>query len=687
MISFDRQMRTIHDHLYANANIRLPEELQLEVAKVIQTLSWVAAVEGAPPLSIEERKKLTEGDVEAIRTIARDIRGMFRAYNQQMRRYPRNEAVIKLDDNSVAYIINQLSEVDMSDMSRDWLGDALEVFRSTAAKRLGGQFFTDQRVTKLAIGLLEFNPEEDDLVDICAGTGGFLIAGVRAAQHSGFMGEVQLIGIEVDPSLAHLANSTLKHLTLGNQEPVFNADSFRRAAQWPLALRKTVIEDSHRCLASNPPFGQKITIKDPDLLSRYELGHVWSKTTGTWTRSRKTSPTPPDILFLERNVKLAIPGQGRVGIVLPYQILSGPQLGYVREWLLRNTSIKAVVDLPEDTFQPWTGTKTALVIVERREQPLEIWEPEDYDVFMAVSEHIGHDRRGNPIVDSNGLVISDLEAIYEDFVAYTAGKPMPNGIGFSVSALDFSAENDLRINASYYHPDSTSIRSGINATDPSSYRNVRLEDAVEKIFFPGRFKRSYVADPSLGIRFLGGTNITQLLPTNPKYLAKSFKRLDEFLVKPGWLLVTRSGTTGVVSSVPAAWDGWAISEHVIRIVPKEDGLPGEYIEAFLRSDAGQQLLSQGIFGSVINEISPEFIGSLSIPVPNDENELECIVEEVKKANRARQDAIASFASAENLFQKLVGGKISRIGDNADLALPDENVGDECQELVESKIIL
>ena len=51
---------------------------------------------------------------------------------------------------------------------------------SGVAKRLGGQFFTDQRVTRLAVDLLEYDPAKHDFVDICSGTGGFLIAAAAA---------------------------------------------------------------------------------------------------------------------------------------------------------------------------------------------------------------------------------------------------------------------------------------------------------------------------------------------------------------------------------------------------------------------------------------------------------------------------------------------------------------------------
>lgn len=391
MISFDARMRTIHDHLYSSANIRVPEDLQLEVAKVIQTLAWLSAVGDTNLLTKDEVPLAHDGDLAVSSRLARELRSLFTAYNQQVRRYPRGQATLRLDDKSLAFIVAELSELDMSDVTRDWLGDALEVFRSTAAKRLGGQFFTDQRVTSLAIGLLEYDPTVDDLVDISAGTGGFLLAGVRAAQRAGLSDTQPLIGIEIDSSLAHLANSTLTHLSNFPSDVVFNADSFRTPSQWPLALRKTVVPGTHHCLASNPPFGQKITIKDPAVLQRFDLGHVWTKSGKRWIQTKRTSPTSPDILLLERNVQLAIPGEGRIAIVLPYQVLSGPNLGYVREWLLRQCRLTAVIDLPEDTFQPWTGTKTALLVLEKREAPLPAWEPEDYEIFMSVAKQIGHD--------------------------------------------------------------------------------------------------------------------------------------------------------------------------------------------------------------------------------------------------------------------------------------------------------
>lgn len=684
--SFDAQMRLIHDHLYANANIRLPEDLQAEVAKVVQTVTWLAVVDSLPRLEPAHVAAALDGDRDVATPVARELREAFRAYNGTMRRYQPRE-VIRLDDASLAFIRAALVDVDLADAERDWLGDALEVFRSTAAKRLGGQFFTDQHVTRLAIDLLQFDASVDDLVDICAGTGGFLIAGARAARGQGWQDTPRLIGVEVDQSLAHLANSTLHQMAALEGDPVFNADSFRTPDQWPVALRKTLVPGTHRCLATNPPFGHKITIKDSATLARHALGHVWSKGVGGWSQSRRTSPTAPDILFLERNLELAEPGVGRLAIVLPYQILSGPKLGYVREWLLRHAKIQAVIDLPEDTFQPWTGTKTCLVVVQRREKPLLAWEPEDYPVFMAVSRQIGHDRRGNPVVGDDGKLICDLPAVARAFAEYTRAEEIAaHPEAFAVSALEFTQAQDLRLNAAYHEPARSSALSRLRAVDGTAFTTATVGEVTQRIFFPGRFKRNYTQDGT-GVPFLGGTNITQLLTTNKKYLHEADPRLEELRVRAGWILVTRSGSTGIVSSVPEAWDGLAMSEHVIRVIPDPEKLDPAYLEVYLRSSLGQSLLAKGIFGSVIDEITPGHIEAMPVPIPSDATSLQRIADDQALAARARQDAISLSDSALSLFEELVGRHFAAVRTNPGSILASDDVVDEGEKLTEGEIAL
>lgn len=650
---------SIHDHLYASANIRTPEELQSEVAKILLAVVWGQREGRAwPPGGAGSGPA---GGQEETAAAAARVRRLFEGYKRAHGGYPAGEP-LALDDRSIAYVGTRLASFTFGGAERDWLGDALEVFRSIAAKRLGGQFFTDQRVTDLAMRLLEFDPRCHDLLDVCAGTGGFLIAAHKRARALGVAAPARVLGIEADAKLAHLANSTLAHFgRAGGGPAVGHGDSLRPVAEWGPPLAGKVAEDSHQRLASNPPFGVKITISDPAILSRLDLGHGWKRAGECWERTQRIVPRPPDVLFLERNLRLAEPGSGRVALVTPYQVLSGPRLGYVREWLLRHARLVAVVDLPADTFQPWTGTKTALIVYERRSAPLPRWNGEDYPVFMALARHIGHDRRGRPVLDGRGGIRTDLPDVARAFEAWRGGTdPATVHPGaFVTRASRITPATGLRFNAAFCEPAAVGARMALaGAQRAQDYRVVRLGDVTKRVFCPGRFRRRYTTGPGDGVLFLGGGNITQLVTTNRKYLSRSDPHLDGLRVEAGWVLVTRSGSTGIVSSVPPSWHGLAVSEHVIRIVPDDEALDGRYLEAYLRSRLGQRLLAAGVFGSVIDEITPGYVSDMLIPLPRDEMLVKRVAAAQAEANAARENAM-----------RLIGEGLALLDDFHDTRLP------------------
>jgi type I restriction enzyme M protein len=154
---------------------------------------------------------------------------------------------------------------------------------------------------------------------------------------------------------------------------------------------------------TNPPFGSKIPVTDPGVLEQFDLGHNWSYDADNdrWIKSKDVCKSqPPEILFIERCVRFLKPGTGRAAIVLPDGILGSPGLGYVREWILRNTRILASIDMHPDTFQPFVSIQTSVLVLERKTQAQIDLEDaakqlSDYEVFMAVANHVGHDKRGN----------------------------------------------------------------------------------------------------------------------------------------------------------------------------------------------------------------------------------------------------------------------------------------------------
>ena len=197
----------------------------------------------------------------------------------------------------------------------------------------------------------------------------------------------------------------------------------------------------------------------------------------------------------------------------------------------------------------------------------------------------------------------------------------------------------LRIDARFHRPNR---HPNWKKKDHSQWSFIKLKGVVKRIYYPGRFKRNYVENSNEAVPFLGGTNISQLILKTDKWLSPIDPKLDDLRVQTGWILITRSGSTGIVSTVPQAWDGYAISEHVIRIVPDAKKMSPEYLYAFLKSDYTQEILAKGVYGSVIDEITPEFIGEIEVLLPDNPQKIEKITAMIRKGEKARQQAIENL---------------------------------------------
>jgi type I restriction enzyme M protein len=165
-------------------------------------------------------------------------------------------------------------------------------------------------------------------------------------------------------------------------------------------VRKSGGLESFDYVFTNPPFGAKIPVEDPDILRAFDLGHVWKKSGDTWTKGEVHKKVPPEILFIEGCFRFLKQGTGVMAIVLPDGILGTPgeQMEFVRWWMLRNLELLASVDLPAEAFLPQVSVQASCVFMRRRaEDELRLVGKEGLrqgPVFMAIAKACGHGRRG-----------------------------------------------------------------------------------------------------------------------------------------------------------------------------------------------------------------------------------------------------------------------------------------------------
>ena len=373
-----------------------------------------------------------------------------RLFGDVQSEYPsifRSTDTIELNLEVAAFIATQLQGYSLLQSDVDVKGRAYEEVVGSNLRGDRGEFFTPRNICKMAVAMLD--PAENELLlDPACGTGGFLITAmnhvinkIRAAEVAkwGDIAHAQaairqriqrfasryVVGLDLNPNLVR---ATKMNMVMNNDGAggLYQANSLKTPATWGDRLRARELLGTVDILFTNPPFGSKIRIDDPAILETFDLGHVWNYVAAAdqWVKTGALQRSqPPEILFIERCVRFLKPGSGRCAIVLPDGILGSPGLGYVREWILRNTRILASIDLHPDTFQPHVGVQTSILILQRKRQDQIALECaaghiNDYDVFMALADHIGHDKRGNTTYvrdDRGNEVVEGVEETIADY--------------------------------------------------------------------------------------------------------------------------------------------------------------------------------------------------------------------------------------------------------------------------------
>ncbi len=191
---------------------------------------------------------------------------------------------------------------------------------------------------------------------------------------------------------------------------------------------------------------------------------------------------------------------------------------------------------------------------------------------------------------------------------------------FAIDSHWLRQSGGLRLDASYYNP---RVAHAIDSLRKSGLPLANLGAVTERVFIPNRFARTYV-EKEHGIPFLQGSHIVHFQPADLKYVSPTVhQHIDKWVIRENWILVTRSGTVGRIAITPSSWDGWAASEHILRIIPHQNGIvPPGYLYAFLCSPIGQAQLTAQIYGAVVDELTEDQTRAVLVPTPKTKKQIE-----------------------------------------------------------------
>jgi type I restriction enzyme M protein len=292
------------------------------------------------------------------------------------------------------------------------LGTFFEAIVRTGFKQEKGQFFTHANIVRFILYALDLDswairlingasPKLPYIDDPACGSGTFLIEAMKLITHTILVAQKEklkksrmvkdyvqewfqptasnknihnrwarefIYGAEDNEDLAMgtKVNMILHGDGNANIEKLDGLADFREFHQDK--LREKYVDQNHPyklprneqfdLVISNPPFSLK---EEHRTIAIYSTRFAYAE--------RRNSEN----LFIERWYQLLKEG-GRMGVVLPDSVFDTNENLYIRMLLYRFFWIKAVVSLPQVTFQPYTPTKTSLLFaVKKTQKEIENW--------------------------------------------------------------------------------------------------------------------------------------------------------------------------------------------------------------------------------------------------------------------------------------------------------------------------
>lgn len=243
-------------------------------------------------------------------------------------------------------VVDMISNIDMAD--RDTKGDVYEYLLSKIATAgQNGQFRTPRHIIKMMVELMQPTPD-DVICDPSAGTSGFLVNAaeyLRENHKAAFLNEdfnryfstEMFLGMEFDPTMIRIG--AMNMILHGIEDPrLRDVDALSEA-------NKAFTEEATLVLA-NPPFTGSL---DKEAVDASILKTVASKKT--------------ELLFLALILRGLKKG-GRAAVIIPDGVLFGSSKAHkqLRQELIDNHKLEAVISMPSGVFKPYAGVSTGILI-------------------------------------------------------------------------------------------------------------------------------------------------------------------------------------------------------------------------------------------------------------------------------------------------------------------------------------
>lgn len=303
----------------------------------------------------------------------------------QIAEYFRDALLEIIDPNVLKQVVDEIDGIEFRKLGTDVKGDIFEYLLSHLGQSsLNGQFRTPRQIRTMMVAMVD--PDLGDTIyDPACGTGGFLIDAVEyiLAKYSTEPQEVPIYGEEwlekkeQDIKKVKSAIPTLQTYRKGPgekipdwgllEQSIYGIDVSRQLMR--ISMMNLVLHGIRKVKVKRANTLSELGgLTDDDLKRKYKVILSNPPFAGVLPREsiRKDLPTnskKSELLFLGIMMKALAPG-GRCAVVVPEGLLFGSTKAHVelRQKLMEENDLLAVVSLPAGVFKPYAGVKTGVLV-------------------------------------------------------------------------------------------------------------------------------------------------------------------------------------------------------------------------------------------------------------------------------------------------------------------------------------
>ncbi|MGB5009029.1 MAG: N-6 DNA methylase [Candidatus Dechloromonas phosphoritropha] len=515
------------------------------------------------------------------------------------------------------------------------LGDAFEYLLSVLGSQGdAGQFRTPRHIIDFMVEVIDPKKNES-ILDPACGTAGFLISawkhilkhnttprpqgvwpGVRVGdmltpeERANLAANIH--GYDISPDMVRLS---LVNLYLhGFSDPhIVEYDTLTNEERW---------NETADVILANPPFmSPKGGIKPHKRFS--------------------VQATRSEVLFVDYMAEHLSP-QGRAAIVVPEGIIfqSGTAYKKLREMLVKN-SLVAVVSLPAGVFNPYSGVKTSILILDKR-----LAKTCDSVLFVKVANDgfgLGAQRRA-----VTGSDLPEAKRLLDAFFA-TPEKFENGATTHKVVRAKIGEKGEWNISGDRY-------RIG----DPATYQPhlmVKLGDVCESI---SDGDHQPPPKSSEGVPFITISNVTdnQISFENTFRVSREYFDAIKETRKPktGDVLFTVTGSFGIPVLVANSTE-FCFQRHIALLRPSSEKISPEFLFQLLKSSGVMQQAERMATGMAQKTVALKSLRDFSIPLPPLAIQQEIVAEiesHEKRIDELKQEIAENEAKIKTAINRVWG---------------------------------